>query len=230
MKRILNHLATDWYKYLLELIVITAGVIGAFALNSWKEQRELDDQKMIVLGFIKEDIRGDIAEIDSALIGFRKSLTTMEEIVSGNVSKELYTSDGELYISSFLGYEDLIIDQRGLNLLNNSLDLKDRESTELANKIAQFYSDHIIELQVASEELSNNFQRLYVDHSQEDWFFEFNFKDNVMPFAQYATNNRDFQKQIGSYLIIYQIYVNELNRFRENGTLLISEIDDYLNK
>ena len=37
MKKILNHLTTDWYKYLLELIVITAGVLGAFALNNWNE-------------------------------------------------------------------------------------------------------------------------------------------------------------------------------------------------
>lgn len=40
MKNILNHLGTDWYKYLLELIVITAGVLGAFALNNWNEERK----------------------------------------------------------------------------------------------------------------------------------------------------------------------------------------------
>ena len=227
MKKILSHLTTDWYKYLLELIVITAGVLGAFALNSWKEQKDFETQQVVIYGFVKQDLQSDIAEIESSLVSFSKKLEALNKITQAQVSKEAFATDSA-YFSSFSGYEDLHIDQRGLNLLNNSLDLNDLQSTVLANKIALFYSDHLTEVGIAEKELSNNFQRLYFEISQEEWFFEYVFMGNAKPFAEFATDNRDFQIMIGSYRIIFGIYAYELNRFRENGLQLIKEIDDHL--
>ena len=56
MKKILTHLATDWYKYLLELIVITAGVLGAFALNNWNEQAKESKEEKVILSQMLEDL------------------------------------------------------------------------------------------------------------------------------------------------------------------------------
>ena len=56
MKKILKHLGTDWYKYLLELIVITAGVLGAFALNSWNEENKSLQQSRDILIDVKENV------------------------------------------------------------------------------------------------------------------------------------------------------------------------------
>ena len=56
MKQILNHLASDWYKYLLELIVITAGVLGAFALNNWNEDRRNENRSQEYLVVLSEEL------------------------------------------------------------------------------------------------------------------------------------------------------------------------------
>jgi len=80
MKRILNHLATDWYKYLLELIVITGGVFGAFALNNWNEN--LKEQKT-ELKFYRElvsDLKYNLLEVEGVDDGLALNLHSIMQI------------------------------------------------------------------------------------------------------------------------------------------------------
>lgn len=60
MKKILTHLANDWYKYLLELIVITAGIIGAFMLNSWNVDNKNRTRELQYLQNIRLDLQKDL--------------------------------------------------------------------------------------------------------------------------------------------------------------------------
>ena len=49
MKEIVNHIRSSWYKYLLEIIVITFGILLAFGLNNWKESWKRNRVEVTIL-------------------------------------------------------------------------------------------------------------------------------------------------------------------------------------
>jgi hypothetical protein len=73
MKKLVEHLRSDWYKYLLEMLVITIGIIGAFMLNGWKESSDNQSTEQSIL----REIRSNLAE---DLLAIQDDLTHMDTI------------------------------------------------------------------------------------------------------------------------------------------------------
>jgi hypothetical protein len=85
MKRILTTLIKKWPEYLLEILVITIGILGAFTLNSWNEGRKENDRlqkhRERLISALNQDLN-ILAGIDSANTAYKKSIMTYIDYLS----------------------------------------------------------------------------------------------------------------------------------------------------
>ena len=80
MKRILSTLSQKWPEYLLEIIVITIGILGAYAVNNWNEQRKDQLLAKEYLGALIEDLKNDTIQFTSVKLGNKRQIEELEDI------------------------------------------------------------------------------------------------------------------------------------------------------
>jgi hypothetical protein len=64
LKIIFNHLKSQWYKYVIEVIVVILGILIAYNLEEWSETRKNKEREIEILNEFKGALSADLAEMD----------------------------------------------------------------------------------------------------------------------------------------------------------------------
>ena len=67
MKRILSILKEKWPEYILEILVITIGILGAFALNNWNEQKKDNIRKTLLLNALTQEFESNLSQLNQVI-------------------------------------------------------------------------------------------------------------------------------------------------------------------
>lgn len=78
MKRIFITLSQKWPEYILEILVITIGILGAFALNNWNENRKDRVFEREIIELIEQNLKADALNLSSILEMNKNAVSSIE--------------------------------------------------------------------------------------------------------------------------------------------------------
>jgi len=192
MKKLINHLKKDWYKYVLEVIVIIIGILGAYALDNWNESRKDGKKEREILNDLVENLEINIRTIESDIENLYKLDRSSEIILSSIYNRQPYIDTlashfhiaripkRELFLSQtgYQGFKDI-----GLQILTNK-ELKKEVLTlfettyprmlsnyKMVNTFYPDFDNHVVQnfIYSSSKLVPVDYQKLLDDHYYISW-------------------------------------------------------------
>ena len=227
MRKILIILRQNWIKYGFETIVVTVGLLGAFALEGWRENRKEEKELLEVYSIIADDLQNDALALDSILPKYKSSIALMLRILTEEVTMEDWINNDSLLVS-FWGYPDFQESQRGLDLLKLKI-TSSGESGMLAGRISGFYNEKLFENRVTRNEVDDflyDNMKHWMDNSI--WLNAAIIDRDRSLLAEYVEDNPYFRNRLSAYLLVFVNHHNNLLEYKEEGTKLAEGINTFL--
>jgi len=148
MKRIVRTLNKKWPEYILEILVITIGILGAFALNSWNENNNRKKAETEILKEIKANLELDLIDLKENRGGHSFNL---EKLDSLKKAQEFQLSKEQIALNIYSAFRDYIYTpQRSAieTLTAKGVDLISDDSLRInILRLYDFYTASLVKMQ-----------------------------------------------------------------------------------
>jgi len=126
MKKILETLKRKWAEYLLEIIVITIGILGAFILNNWNDNRANRILETEIYNDLYMSLQTDSIQLVKIIGDLKASIEAQKKIIQNNHDDLISKYNAQILLNDFYRGIYSFFPKKGVyNLLmrNNQLDL-----------------------------------------------------------------------------------------------------------
>jgi hypothetical protein len=198
MKRIFTTLSKKWPEYLLEVLVITVGIVGAFSLNNWNENRKTRQFESDVLGLIDQNVKKDSLVLVAIINENTRAINAIDYLLTNEVEK-MSDDSIAIHLGAIMHFDRFrpavsafeMLKSNGLNSISNS---------ELRTAVSTYYDDDIHHVLQSLQDIENSFNVDLVPWLKTE-FEDFNFKEYARPYDPKGfMSNREFM----SYLRIFR--------------------------
>lgn len=252
MKRIFYILKEKWPEYILEILVITIGILGAFALNNWNEHNKAKAQEKEYITRLIEDLTKDRVQIVQEKKDTQLRLEVTMYIYDIITSDQPVVKDTSYFVVGIqmIGrtnrpkindatFEDLISSGNASTIQNKAL----------FNEIRSYYRNIPFEwfdeytdrmwkgyLPLGIDAINLDMLLEIIDQEAEGWvdankFNEINLKVSDKEFEQILgkiLNSKEFEFETKNIGRSHRVHVNFLERMLKSEQDLIQELNAYL--
>lgn len=145
MRKILTTFKSKWPEYFLEVIVITLGILGAYMLNNWNEEKKSIQKGQEILVDVRENIEANTIQFQIDIETNRSVIRSIDIVLDNITNTKVYNDsiDKHLRFASWWatprwkssGYEALV--DHGVDII---------QSKELRKAIIDLYEITLIEV------------------------------------------------------------------------------------
>ena len=97
--KIFKHLKSDWFKYGFETLAIVVGILAAFALENWNEERQSETQAAHFLQYIASDIDADLQELQTLLEHVDTSIYRARSLINSFKQRSFDLQNASIHIA-----------------------------------------------------------------------------------------------------------------------------------
>ncbi|MEM0939005.1 MAG: hypothetical protein AAF600_16210 [Bacteroidota bacterium] len=218
MKRIFQILSQKWPEYLLEILVITIGILGAFILNNWNEQRKVDAATKDGLLNVLEDLRQDSVQFhfhvdNSNRIG-RNLKKTIQNILANQSDDSL-----EYYYKRTHGYLVAVVHYSAFQSMNEQGLIPNISDHKLRLELMRYFNfvqPNVVKLR--------EFEYIRLQSTVNDIN-----TDEAIDMQQVTANNLELDYSITRRILLEPGNFRKLYVYRETQDFLKGKAQQYVN-
>lgn len=123
----LKHLKSDWFRYGFETLAVIVGILIAFALDNWNEERKLKKDEISMLKNFSESLKNDVVAFEYPL-QINPRVSNSIEVIIESIEKDIPYHDTLKYNfrnTAYLWAADInesifeTLKSKGLSLISN---------------------------------------------------------------------------------------------------------------
>ena len=147
MKKIINHLKDNWVQHGFETFVIIVGILGAFLLNSWNEDRNQRIREIQLLIEMQNGLEG-MEKSFSSLLQETVEIQNSRQVIIDVIENEIVWHDSlQQHFNTFLLFYSFKFDMAAYNSLEN-WGINNLSNDNLRRQIVSLFQNEPTDLQI----------------------------------------------------------------------------------
>ncbi|MBN7814616.1 hypothetical protein [Algoriphagus pacificus] len=178
MKRILSILKEKWPEYILEILVITIGILGAFALNNWNEQNKNRIFEKEILSLINENLSKDSILLTEE---YQKAVLANQitDSILNRVNQGIFDETLNLWMGKVIRFERFKSQSSGFEVLKSKgIDLLSVQKLKI--DLINYYDEILFKVYQANSDVEGSFNEDWIPLVKKE-FSDFDYDDRMEP-------------------------------------------------
>lgn len=241
MRRAFQHLQAAWYEYLLEVLVIVVGVLGAFVLNSWNEERGRLQLEQEVLEQLSADLQRSVESAEDCSRQHLSIIGDAQAVLEHMAGSEPYDDSLSYLLSSAFFYTELDTDLGGYRTMHShGVDIL--VNGELRSRIIHHFEKRLATMQRREDILYAFADKVKLEEGQKHFEYTFGLEGfereegtatswsgtrlrSVPRDYEQLRTSEDFRYHLRTYMETVKWYEVGMQIYREQTADLVREIE-----